>query len=181
MPRNVAAARDYLRLIARLLWQPGLQRRLDLSDAVQQTLLEAHRSLDQFGGTTPQEWQSWLRTILKRVLWKAARDIPPGEVSLNRSAGRLEDVITDDQSSPSEHVQHGEEQEALKQRIERLATALGELSEKERTAVELKYLHSCSVKFIAQHMNRTEYAVGGLLKRGMRKLRNRLRDYEREE
>jgi DNA-directed RNA polymerase specialized sigma24 family protein len=42
--------------------------------------------------------------------------------------------------------------------------------------VELKYLHGCSVEFISQHMGRTGAAVGGLLKRGMHKLRRLLQE-----
>jgi hypothetical protein len=38
---------------------------------------------------TEQEWKGWLRTILRRVLWKAANGNPPGEVSLNESSQRL--------------------------------------------------------------------------------------------
>jgi RNA polymerase sigma-70 factor (ECF subfamily) len=160
----VENARDYLRLLARLLWQPGLQRRLDLSDIVQQTLLKAHKARDQFRGTTEEEWRGWLRTILKRELWQAASDIPPGEVSLAESSRHWEEVLAADQSSPSERLQRQE-------RMEQLAAALGKLLEDERTAVELKHLHSCSVEFISRHMGRTAEGVGGLLKRGMRKLR----------
>jgi hypothetical protein len=35
MPRSVENSRDYLRLLARLLWRPGLQRHLEPSDVVQ--------------------------------------------------------------------------------------------------------------------------------------------------
>jgi DNA-directed RNA polymerase specialized sigma24 family protein len=55
--------------------------------------------------------------------------------------------------------------------LERLGAALSQLLPDERTAVELKYLHARTVEFISQHMDRTGDAVGGLLKRGMRKLR----------
>jgi RNA polymerase sigma-70 factor (ECF subfamily) len=157
--------RDYLRLLAWILWHPGLQRRLDLSDVVQQTLLKAHQKLDQFhGGDCEERFRGWLRAILVNELRQAAGDNPPGEESVTKSSRNLEGFIAADHSSPSERVIRIEQ-------MERLATALGQLPEDQRTAVELKYLHGCSVKFISQHMGRTGDAVGGLLKRGMHKLR----------
>jgi RNA polymerase sigma-70 factor (ECF subfamily) len=60
--------------------------------------------------------------------------------------------------------------------MERLADALGKLLEAEREAVELKYLHGCSVEFIGHYLGRTEDAVGGLLKRGLQKLRELLKE-----
>ena len=164
MPRTVEDARDYLRLVARLLWQPGLQRRHDLSDVVQRTLLKAHEKLDQFRGDSEEEWRGWLRAILVNELRQLVRDITPGADSLNESSRNLEEILAADHTSPSERVLRHEQ-------MERLATALGKLTEDERTAVELKYLHGCSVKFISQHMGRTGDAVGGLLKRGLHKLR----------
>jgi RNA polymerase sigma-70 factor (ECF subfamily) len=160
----VENARDYLRLVARLLWQPGLQRRLDLSDVVQQTLLNAHRNLHQFRGNTEEIWRGWLRAILRNVLLEALSGCPLAEVSLDDSSRHLEEFLSDGQSSPSERAQRIEQ-------FERLAAALGQLSEDERTAVELKHLKDCSVEFISRHMGRSKPAVGGLLKRGMRRLR----------
>jgi RNA polymerase sigma-70 factor (ECF subfamily) len=157
------APRDYLRLLARILWQPGVQRRLDLSDVVQETLLKAHKNIDQFRGNTEEEWRGWLRAILLNVLRQGVRDNPPGLVSLTESSSRLEEVVAD-HSSPSERALRREQMELL-------GTALSKLLEDERTAVELKQLHGCSVEFISQHMGRTKDAVGGLLKRGMHKLR----------
>jgi RNA polymerase sigma-70 factor (ECF subfamily) len=161
--------RAYLRLVARLLWQPGVQRRLDLSDVVQQTLLKAHDKRDQFRGETEAEWRGWLRAILRNELWQAVRDNPPGEVSLNELSGRLEGGLAASHSSPSEQVMRDEQ-------MGRLADALGQLLEDERAAVELKHLHGCSVEFISRHLGRSKTAVAGLLKRGMHKLRRLLQD-----
>ena len=68
MPRSVENAQDYLRLVARLLWQPGLQRRYDFSDVVQRTLLKAHKNVDQFHGNSDEQWRGWLRAILVNEL-----------------------------------------------------------------------------------------------------------------
>ena len=163
MPRSVENMRDYLRLLARILWQPGVQRALDLSDVVQQTLLKAHEHFAQYKGNTDEEWRGWLRAILLNELRQWVRDNPPGEVSLAESSRFLEEVVAD-HSSPSGRAQRREQ-------LELLAAALSRLPEDERTAVELKHLHHCSVAFISQHMDRTRDAVGGLLKRGMRRLR----------
>jgi len=70
---------------------------------------------------------------------------------------------------------------ARRDQMERLADALAKLLEAERTAVELKYLHGCSVEFISQHMGRSRDAVGGLLKRGLHKLRRLLEERGEEE
>jgi DNA-directed RNA polymerase specialized sigma24 family protein len=56
--------RDYLRLLARL----------DPSDIVQQTLLQAHQALDQFQGEGDAALAAWLRQILARNLAMALRD-----------------------------------------------------------------------------------------------------------
>jgi RNA polymerase sigma-70 factor (ECF subfamily) len=178
MPWSVEDDRDYLRLIARLLWKPGLQRRLELSDVVDRTILISKEKINQFVGTCKEEWRGWLRAILTNELYQelrqAKRDNKIFEVSLDESSRHLEESIAADHTSPSERAVRHEQ-------MERLAIALGNLLEAERTAVELKYLHDCSVEFISQHMGRTADAVGGLLKRGMRKLRLMLQESGEEE
>ena len=60
------------------------------------------------------------------------------------------------------------------ERLEQLADALLKLLEGEREAVVLKHYHNWTVAEIAQHLGRTEEAVAGLLRRGLKKLREHL-------
>jgi DNA-directed RNA polymerase specialized sigma24 family protein len=54
-PRRLAESGDYLRLLARLQIDQGLQGQLNPSDVVQQTLLVAHEKLTQFRGQSHAE------------------------------------------------------------------------------------------------------------------------------
>jgi RNA polymerase sigma-70 factor (ECF subfamily) len=60
--------RQYLSLLARAQLGAQYRGKLDSSDIVQQTLLDAHEKLDQFAGSTTAELAAWLRQILARNL-----------------------------------------------------------------------------------------------------------------
>jgi RNA polymerase sigma-70 factor, ECF subfamily len=166
--------RDYLRMLARLQLEPQFQGKFDPSDVVQETLLRAHEKRDQFRGQTDAELAAWLRQILARQMADAVRRFSGGtrdvgrerslEDSLHRSSARLEALLVAEQSPP-------EGQAVRQEQLLQLAGALTKLPEDQRTAVELQHLHGCSVEAISQQMGRTKAAVGGLLRRGMRKLR----------
>ena len=66
--------RSYLRLLARLQMPQRLAPKLDASDIVQQTLLQAFRAQGEFRGRSPAEMAAWLRQILAHNLAHAARD-----------------------------------------------------------------------------------------------------------
>jgi RNA polymerase sigma-70 factor (ECF subfamily) len=171
--------REYLRLLARLQLDRRLHGKLDPSDVVQQTLLSAYEKRDQFRGRTEEELLGWLRQILANHLAGTVRRFGAGlrdvrrerslEASIEESAARLAAWLAADQSSPS--------QQAMRHELHlRLASALAQLPDDQRQAVELHHLKSGTVAQVAEQMGRSKMAVVGLLFRGLKKLRQLLEE-----
>lgn len=170
---------EYLRLLARLQLDPRLRGKLDASDVVQQTLLQAHEHREQFRGQSEAEMVGWLRAILANTLAASVRRYAAEgrdlkrerslEASLAESSARLEGWLAAEQSSPSERVMRHEE-------LVRLADALARLPEDQRQVVELHHLKGWPVAEVAEAVGRTKPAVMGLLFRGLKKLRELLRE-----
>jgi RNA polymerase sigma-70 factor (ECF subfamily) len=171
--------RSYLRLLAQIQLSPIFQGKLDASDVAQETLLKAHERQDQFRGSTDVEQAAWLRQILANKLIDLARQFGADgrdlqreqalEEALRDSSARLEAVLATDSPSPGEKCVSQED-------LLRLSWALVQLPEDQRTAVTLKHLEGQTVEAIAQHMGRGRTAIGGLLRRGMSRLRELLRE-----
>jgi RNA polymerase sigma-70 factor (ECF subfamily) len=174
---DLAGFRNYLLMLARAGLRERSRTRRDPSDVVNQTLLEAHRDRGQFRGMTRGELLGWLQQILANNLanvgrhdTRKKRDVRR-EVPLCRqvhdSSAELVEALVDPGSSPSRRADRNEQSV-------RLAAVLGRLPADQREAVELRYLHGWPVKAIAEYMERNTPAVGGLLHRGLTRLRELL-------
>ncbi|MBI3465270.1 MAG: sigma-70 family RNA polymerase sigma factor, partial [Planctomycetes bacterium] len=140
--RALERFRQYLMLVARQQIDEQLRGKLDPSDVVQQTLLEAHRNRDQFRGQTEAELAAWLRQILAhsladaiRALRRAKRDVTRErslEAALDESSGKIEAWLVAEQSSPSQQAERHEQ-------VIRLADALATLPDAQREALVLRH------------------------------------------
>jgi RNA polymerase sigma-70 factor, ECF subfamily len=171
--------RAYLHMLARLQFDQLLQAKLDSSDVVQQTLLEAYESIAQFRGKSDREKAAWLRRILTnnladelRKFRRDKRDVgleASLQAALSQSTARLEKWLAIEEGTPSDCAIANEQLIAL-------AAALMELPEDQRNAVEWHHLQGCPSAVVAARMGRTEVAVAGLLRRGLKRLRELLRE-----
>ncbi len=178
---QVERYREYLLLLARLHVGEQLRGKLDASDVVQQTLLDAHRQLRQFRGKSDEELAAWLRQMLAcnaadavRALGRAKRDVSRErslDQAIEESSSRIEQWLAAEQSSPSQQMQRHE-------RAAQLAEALAKLPEPQREALVLRHCQGCSLDEICQRLDRSPSAVASLLKRGTRRLRELLHELE---
>ena len=163
--------RTYLRLLAGLQLPKRLHRLLSASDMAQETILKAHQNHAQCRAETEAQYRAWLRRILANLIADAADKEPDVLRKIEKSSTWLKNLVVDD-PSPSEHVVRAEQ-------LRRLAEGLMQLSDDERTAVEMRYLQvpRCKLPEIAEALGRpTATAVARLLARGLKKLRGLLRE-----
>lgn len=173
----LARYRGYLHVLARLRLGRRLRGRLDPSDLVQQTLLKAHQASDRCQAQDEASREAWLRRILNNTIADELRRHGRGRrdaardrsllASLDESSIRLEAWLQADQSSPSQQAIRHEQLLAL-------AEALDALPEDQRQAVELHHLSGCSVAEVGDRLGRSKAAIAGLLRRGLKSLRERL-------
>ena len=174
---EVQKFRPYLLVLARGQIPTSLQGRIEASDVVQDTLLEAFRKQSDFRGSNVQTLAGWLRSLLNfnmidairrhsRLSRDVAREIRAPR-SVEESALGLESLLIADQSTPSHHF-------ATEQRSIQLATAIEALPAAQRDAILMRYTQAMSIAEIAAAMDKTNVAVAGLLKRGLANLRESL-------
>jgi RNA polymerase sigma-70 factor (ECF subfamily) len=105
-----------------------------------------------------------------RAYSRAKRDVKLEQslqAAVEQSSARLEALLSDSAASPVEKTIREEQ-------LFQLAEALAQLSEDQRQALEMRYLEGWPVAQISKHMNRSEASITGLLRRGLKKLRELL-------
>ena len=171
--------RNYLRLLARTQIGAQLRARLDPSDLVQETLIDARRDFPQFAGKSERELMSWLRKVLAHKLANHARHHRAGkrdvrqefslEDELKLSSVNLDRILASEASSPSAHA-------ARRERAVLLADALARLPPDYREVIVMRHLEGATLPDVAAKIGRTAGAVRMLWVRALERLRLELED-----
>lgn len=167
--------RAWLELLARVEIGRRLQTKVDVADVVQETFLEAHRSLDRFRGTTPTEFSAWLRGILairvslllRHYFKTQGRDIRREreiDVDLDQSSRAIDGGLIAFQSTPSEQAVRREQGTLL-------ADALARLPDDYREVIILRHLEELTFPEVAARMDRSLDSVQKLWVRALARLR----------
>jgi RNA polymerase sigma-70 factor (ECF subfamily) len=170
--------RRYLALLARVQIGQRLQGKVDASDLVQETFLEAHRNFPRFEGASEPQFVRWLRQILaakladllRRFLGARARDVRLEreiEDAFDRSSVLLDRGLVSPVSSPSQ-------QAARREQAVLLADALAELPDAYREVLVLRHLEGHTFPEAARRMGRTLDSVEKLWLRALARLRQQL-------
>ena len=176
--RLLDSCAPYLTILARVQVGRRLRRKVDATDVVQETFLDAHRQFSQFRGTSEGELLAWLRRILagqialtlRKYLGTKGRDVNLERelaVQLDRSSQAMDRGVLAPHSTPSQHASK-REQSVL------LAEALGRLPENYREVIVLRYLEGLDVGEVAARMGKTEDSVQKLWVRALASLRGAL-------
>jgi RNA polymerase sigma-70 factor, ECF subfamily len=169
--------RNYLRLMARAVIGRSLRVRLDESDLVQETFLQAHRDFDHFLGASEPELAAWLRQVLvhrmtDQAKYHRAQARDPGrqealEDVLARSSAAVQRALVAPTSSPSVGAARREEAVLL-------ADALARLPEDYREVFVLRNLEHQPFAEVAERMGRSVNAVQKLWARALAALKREL-------
>jgi RNA polymerase sigma-70 factor, ECF subfamily len=161
--------RAWLKALALAQIPVDLRGRIDPSDIVQHTICEAISDLPKHRGKTKPEFMGWLRSMLRFHLIDAFRALKfAPKVSIDASLGMTDDGMSRLLQANLSSVGH---QVIMEEQSIALAKLLEQLSTPQAEAIVLKHCQGMSVDQICRHMNKTPDAVGGLLRHGMRKLR----------
>ena len=183
-----ALYRNYLRMVVRTGLGPKLRERVELSDVVQEALVEVVRQFPQFTGQNEAALVGWLRRLVGQKLADLGRyhsrakraaggaalalDSPWGEGGNggggdSGGGGKLLDVLALSQTSPSEAASRREQ-------IVRLADALEGLPEQEAEVLWLYYADNLSFESIGEHMGVSRKSVRGIYARGLKGLQRNM-------
>lgn len=164
--------RPYLRLMAKSQLNAKLQSKVDSSDLVQQTMLDAYRQWENFRGQGPGELLAWLRQLLNHNAIDFARryqqadkrqvtrEVPLAEERGSTSPGA---ILADFYSTPSQKMMR-EEAEVL------LAQAIANLPENYQTVIILRSLQRLPFEEVAEQMECSRGAAQMLWARAVKEL-----------
>jgi RNA polymerase sigma-70 factor (ECF subfamily) len=172
--RLFGACRNYIALLARNQVESRLRAKVDPSDLVQQTLLEAYHGFTRFHGASEAEWLAWLRGILDhnaadfvRHYHTAGKRNVQREVPLRAGP---QDTSCQVMLEPADSTESPLSYLIRQERDLHLADAVAQLDEDQRTVVVLRNLQRLPFQEVAERMGRSRPAVQMLWLRAIRNL-----------
>lgn len=178
--RLFEACRSYLSLVARSQVESWLRVKVDSSDLVQETMLEAYRDFARFDGSSEQQWLAWLRRILAHnaadfvrryrgtAKRQTRREIPIRGPRDSTLAGRAVEPAAVGPTPSQEFFQ-------LETEL-RLAAAMASLPPDYQEVIVLRNLQRLPFNEVADRMDRSRPAVQMLWMRAIRKLQEALQE-----
>ncbi len=165
--------RNYVSLVARNNVESWLRSKVDSSDIVQQTMLEAHRSFTDFQGGTEAEWLAWLRRILVHNSQDAIRryrtDKRQAHQEVALDAG-FRGLSASFHVEPTADIETPSKIMCQKEAEIELADAISQLPEDYQDVIILRNLQRLPFDEVAERMGRSRPAVQMLWLRALRKL-----------
>jgi RNA polymerase sigma-70 factor (subfamily 1) len=179
-----ALYRNYLRMVVRSGLGSRLRDRVELSDVVQEVLVEVVRQFPQFTGQNEAAVMGWMRRLVGRRLADLARyhcrvkrggdamTMPLDVLAenggvLGTQSGRLLDSLALSQTSPSQVV-------SKREQFDVLADALTALAEQEADVLWLYFTDCRTFEEIGQRLNLTRKTVSRIVGQSLKKLRRSL-------
>ena len=170
--------RDYLRRMVAVRLDRRLAARVDVSDVVQETLVEAARRLDDYLRERPIPFYGWLRQLAgERIVDAHRRHVTTQRrsVTLEHRELELPDASADQlvrrlfaaDTSPSNRM-------IRQERHERLKEALASLPQRDREVLVMRHLEQLSTSEIAAMLEITEPAVKSRLLRALIRMREQM-------
>jgi RNA polymerase sigma-70 factor, ECF subfamily len=167
--KMAVSEQEALRSVARQALGNQVGRKVDASDIVQDALAAAWVKRDEFRGTRRTDFIGWLRSIVKHTALNAIRFF-----RTQRRGTQREERSAVDSESKFAHANTPSASVIRREDVGRLHAVLSGLPEVERQAIICRYFGGMSLAEIAEHLGRTEAASAGVLKRGMKRLRERM-------
>ena len=170
--------RDYLRRMVAVRLDRRLAARVDASDVVQETMVEASRRMDDYLRNRPIPFYGWLRQLAEERIADTYRRHVTAQrrsVTLEQRDHGLPDASADAlvrklfaaDTSPSNHL-------IRQERHERLKGALASLSQRDREVLVMRHLEQLSTSEIAAMLEISEPAVKSRLLRALIRMREQM-------
>jgi RNA polymerase sigma-70 factor (subfamily 1) len=181
-----ALYRNYLRMVVRTGLGPRLRERVELSDVVQEALVEVVRQFPQFTGQNEAALVGWLRRLVSQKLADlgryhsrakraAAGTALPLDAAWEASAGtesgnpgaKLLDMLALSQTSPSEAA-------SRRELTVLLADALADMPDPDAEVLWLYHAEGLSFEAIGDRLSLSRKSIRGIWARGLKSLRRTL-------